>query len=467
MCFPIGHARRSGQASRNLLDEYREESLENSPMAHKSWLIKPVLIFLVMALFMLWESGRDASYIRLPLFEDSEVFMTLSQASLRAVDCIKSVAYLQPHFFEHVNTERLLNAVELQHDLQCVVERGVFRRASARDMRPTERSYVWFRDPDCLGTRSRELAAIPTSQICQHLRGKRLLLIGDRTQYSLHNLILHRLGVDQENVHRLCAGPELCNWHQICLQPVHPITGITSLDSNSSSLPYDDPIQHPVSPLEKHLIPVNWSHIGIMRYAQSTTLLSTSKRSDRRLNDPYLSSSTSIRENESFWRFWVMGSDIIVLSKGPVPAPAWSWKGSSLGTSDMSGFALRPVRDHVFSHEFDNFTMPSGRTLTNSRLPSNVHEYTAADITEAATRATIEVWLPATLRTLSTLRNDPDGTLRKKVIVWRGEWFAQSRCNQPSTRRRKRLGSVLGLRVRAKSVYVADPWLAFHNLQGT
>jgi hypothetical protein len=440
-------------------------------MIHKTrtnWLIKPFLVFLVLALFILWESGRDAPHIRLPLFKGSEAFITLSQASLQAVDCLKSVAYLQPHFLEHVNTGRLLNAMELQHHLQCDVERGMFRRDYDRDMHSAEHSYNWFRDPNCSSTRRHtELDSNTTfSQICAHLRGKRLLLIGDRVQYSLHNLILHRLGLDQENPHRLCAGAEFCNWHQICPQPAHPIT---SLESNST-LPNDDPMQPPVSSLEKHLIPANWSHVGIMRYAQSTALLSTSKRSDHRLNDPYLPSSTSIRENESFWRFWVMGSDIIVLSKGPVPAPAWSWKGvagSSLGTSDMSGFALRPVRARVFSQAFHNFTMPSGRTLVDSRLPSNVHEYTAADIIEAATRATIEVWLPATMRTLSTIRNDPGRTLSNKVIVWRGEWFAQSRCNQVNTTRKLSPGSVLGLGVRAKSQYVVDPWLAFHNVQGT
>ena len=97
-----------------------------------------------------------------------------------------------------------------------------------------------------------------------------------------------------------------------------------------------------------------------------------------------------------------------------------------------------------------------GRSLADSVLPFNVHEYTATDIIKAAIRGTTEVWLPATMHTLSTLRNDLDGTSRNKVIVWRGEWFAQIRCNQiDMTVRKRSLEDVLGLEKRAKSPYVA------------
>lgn len=471
---PTGHTRLSQRENEKFpIHQILRRALQRLPMAHRmggTRLFKAFLTLLpVLALFLLWDHGRGVPSIRLPLSEHSEVSIILSQVSLQVVECVKSVAYLQHHFLQHVNTERFLNAVELQHHLRCVVERGTFRRGRDRDIRSTKHSYKWFTDPSCSSTQPpSETDSIKTiSQICDHLQGKRLFLVGDRVQYSLHNLILHRFGADQGNALRLCAGAGFCNWHQICPQVTHPIT---SSEVNSSTPPYDKLMQYPLSSSDKHTIPANWSHVGITRYAQSTTLLLTNKRSDRRLNDYHIPSSTDVRENESFWRFWLLSSDITVLSKGPVPAPAWSWKRArdpSLGASDRSGFALRPVRDAGFSKAFQNFTMPSGRMLAASTLPSNVHMYTATDIIEAATRATVEIWLPAAMRTLSTLRDDPDGTLRNKVIVWRGEWFAQGRCNQVDTLMRKRaLENVLGLEKRVKRQYVLDPWLSFHNVQG-
>lgn len=476
--FPIGHATRSSPVTRNCekiandqkLSQQVRRAIRRFSMGHRirsKWLFGLFLTLLfVLALFLHRESERTA-YIRLPLFEGSEILVVLSQSSSQVIEHVKSVPYLQHHFLQRVNSRRLLDALELQHYLQCTVERGVFKRGHDQDMRLASHSYEWFPDHNCSSTQSPNEPDSIISHICEQLQGKRLLLVGDRVQYSLHNLILHRLGVDRGNASRLCAGAEFCNWHQICPQLAHPL----KCSPLNPSTPLDnEPLTCAPAFLEKHFIPANQSYIGIMRYAQSTSLLLTSKRSDRRLNDPYLPSSTGVRENESYWRFWLAGSDITVLSKGPMPAPAWSWKGatdSSLSFSDMPGFALRPVWDRVFSKAFENFTMPYGRSLADSVLPFNVHEYTAADIIKAAIRATIEVWLPATMRTLYTLRNDLDGPARNKVIVWRGEWFAQSRCNQiDMTARQRSLEDVLGLGKRAKSQYVEDPWLAFHNVQG-
>src|ERR1700733_729160 len=332
-------------------------------MGHRTrskWLFGLFLtLLLVLALFLHRESGRPA-YIHLPLFQGSEILVVLSQASSQVIERVKSVPYLQHHFLQHVNSRRLLNALELQRHLQCTVERGVFKRGHDQDMRLASHSYGWFPDPDCSSTQSPNDPDSIISHICEHLQGKRLLLVGDRVQYSLHNLILHRLGVDRGNAGRVCAGAQFCNWHQICPQPAYPLKRFAF---NSSTSPDNEALTYTPAFSEKYLIPANQSYIGIMRYAQSTSLLLTSKRSDRRLNDPYVASSTSVRENESFWRFWLADSDITVLSKGPVPAPAWSWKGatdSPPSFSDMPGFALRPVRDRVFFKAFENFTLPYG-----------------------------------------------------------------------------------------------------------
>lgn len=445
------------------------------PMA-SVWLLKRILVFL--ALFMVYKisSVKRVPSVQLPLFNDSTLFGELSAAASETIEHVKSISYVQHHFLAHVHPERLHNSFILQRFLTCVVEQGEFRPMTGPKAKgQSEVRYEWRPDQRCFQYRKglKMNPMLPDAEdICAHIRGKRLLMLGDRSQYTLHDLLLHRLSSGTGS-HRACAGAEFCNWHAIC-QPSWFTSAVDNHSENRSEIP---PAR---SFTQKHLVPSNWSHLAIMRYAPSSSLLSSSKRSDRRLTEPYLSSATEIREHESFWRFWVTGSDIIVLSKGPVPAPSWSWKEpldhrTMHGqTSEWSGFAVRPVWDHNFNKAFrnGNFSSPflASAWEESAKLPSSVREYRREDIVRAAIRATLQVWLPATLKTLSSLRTESGdaGNTAKKTIIWRGDWFQQE--IQDSQTRHKdptRLESVLALVGTGKQAYgVDDPWRAFHNVQG-
>lgn len=452
------------------------------------WLFKGSLLFLAIWKLRSISSGiTESSPVNLPLFKDSALFQELSAAASETVRRVKTISYLQHHFLPHVHPERLQNALELQKFLTCAVERGEFRRVTGLDEEEGRVDYEWQPDLTCSqpGTiPGAEPSPMDAEEVCKHLRGKRLLMLGDRTQYSLHDLLLHRLS-GRTDLKDACVGPEFCNWHTICPPPIQTTSNPSNkIDSDSDEESNANRAQAQ-SPVQKHLVPSNWSHLGIMRYAPSSSLLLTTKRGDRRLTGPYLSSATDIRETESFWKFWVSGSDIIILSKAPLPAPAWSWnelldeQRMHKESAEWSGFAVRPVRDHEFSKVFQNQTVSSPLLLQafdeSAKVPSSVWEYEPPDIVQAALRATLQVWLPTTLKTLSALREIPGGpgTTAQKTIIWRGEWFQSEICHRSQkTQTRKSfaaplLENALGLQhTGGKSRGVDNPWEAFYNVQG-
>lgn len=146
---------------------------------------------------------------------------------------------------------------------------------------------------------------------------------------------------------------------------------------------------------------------------------------------------------------------------------------------EWSGFAVRPTRDHGFNQAFQNQTISSpllGKALDKSvEIPSSVWEYGPPDIIQAALRATLQVWLPTTLQTLSALReiHSGPGSTVQKTIIWRGEWFQSEICPRTLKNQTCKSGpasileNTLGLQYTwGKARGIDNPWQAFYNVQG-
>lgn len=429
-----------------------------------------ISLFVLYATFEIFSSNKPPSTIRLDGTVSNILQRRLAAVAEETVGYINIIPSLQRHFLAPVNSQRLKNAQVLQDYLICAVNSGMFVLQNTK-MRSHGRSlnalYRWIPDNNCQKTLENASSPVGNKQhpvirasysnidICHFLRGKRLVLLGDRLQYSLHDLIVHRLSFDHA-----CVGAEFCNWHRICPISSEPSFTSTTFSSNGTLSDADliiDPDSYSFSATRNH---------GLMRYAQSTSLLPIAKRSDRRLNDPYMSIATDVREHESYWKFWISGSDIIVLSRGPVSAPAWSYTIDHPTNVDHSRFEHRQLGiDKEFTTILQNISLPSMPSW-HSGPGRNVlgDGYNLDEITSAAVRATLEIWLPSVFRTLVSVR---DNAWDEKIFVWRGEWYAQKFCQESGFP----TGSVdtaelLGIKGAGKSGSLSDPWLTYRNIQG-
>ncbi|KAF9514458.1 hypothetical protein BS47DRAFT_872265 [Hydnum rufescens UP504] len=284
--------------------------------------------------------------------------------------------------------------------------------------------------------------------MCSLLRGKTILLLGDRVQYGFHHMLLEKYSFRGESGNTICPGAAFCNWHGIC---VHP-----------SSVPPSKPFLHDD---RKHSVPTDHSHMTILRFIETTTLFPSMNRHDSRYREPHISRHTGIRDIESIWMPSLRGADVVILSKAPIPAPAWSFEHFHSTNPGNSGFELLSPRtgdlELEFYHYFADLAPKNPRRRQRGRI-----KYTAEDIVDAALRGTLTHWLPASLSTLIAIRSD--SALRSKLLVWRGEWLSHAQCH-PGTEgpRLAYLNDILGFNTMAdlRLSAIENPWVTFHNVQ--
>jgi hypothetical protein len=329
--------------------------------------------------------------------------------------------------------------MELQQFLGCSMEEGSYSleeqaRSFTRNPHHLLPTYMWrssSRCHDSLYPVKAQTAPINASNagqiICSRLKGRTMILLGDHVQYTLHNLLLNSL----HHAHTDCPGAQYCNWHTIC-----------ATDKSDTSLSRKMPAPH-VHP-----------GFGVLRFVWSTTLYSSTNPYEPRFNYPYVSPATGVREMETSWYPWTRLSDLIILSKGPISAPAKSYASrGATGTfylGKSSGTSGRYTR--LFEHLIPERVPPSHR-----KVAAGVHE-----ILNAAVRATFSHWLPSLLSTLVLLRSEPN--TKQKLIVWRGEWFVQPGCDLSPDIRKLSWESLIGWE--SAKATVTDPWSLFHNSQG-
>lgn len=258
--------------------------------------------------------------------------------------------------------------------------------------------------------------------VCSMIRGKNVLMAGSSMSYFLHNIWLHMLAPLDGHPHT-CLGIDVCNWHHICLP-----SGVNSTLESSG--------RFKVAPTDEDLLRTD---SALFRYVLSDTLHPSSKPWEDAFQMPTVDASTGVRLRESFWIGRARVSQVIVLSRPPIPAPAWTHDSTSTGNWSFLGDL--PIDENLMSM-LDIDPPPEGS-------PSHRHIL----ILNAALHATVSIFLPLVLQTLQKIQIEP--LVRAQTLIWHGNWYTYPSCGgykSSVTNTMFPLGN--------------DPWILYHNFQG-
>ncbi|KAJ7125023.1 hypothetical protein C8R44DRAFT_574305, partial [Mycena epipterygia] len=137
---------------------------------------------------------------------------------------------------------------------------------------------------------------------CAFLRSKRILLVGPETTFYLHSLWLRALETHDHRTHE-CPGLEFCNFHHICLPPGY-------------ATPQE---RFKFPPKDTELIA---SGSAVLRYVLSTSLYAATDKNDAGYTQPVVDPATGVRLKNGYWLYKARSTDIILMNRGPIPAPA-------------------------------------------------------------------------------------------------------------------------------------------------
>ncbi|KAK0226304.1 hypothetical protein IW262DRAFT_757780 [Armillaria fumosa] len=302
--------------------------------------------------------------------------------------------YLSP---PNVKNGNLIN--ELQESLFCGLKTGAQMRVEAME-------HVRQLSPlNCAFT------SLTMEDLCTLHIAKRITFVGPELTYHLHLLWLHALSSYEHRSHP-CRGQEFCTFHHICQLPFNGTGRVEkAIDSR------DQRFQK--SPSGRELI---GSGSSIVRYIMSTSLYLSSNKSDARYTLPYVNPLNGVRIRDTFWLRQARKADVILMNRGPIPAPAWTYDGTPYGNWSYIDCL------HL------NESAPVGFT---TRLDTRVR------ILNAALHATLTQFLPELHRTLRTIHTDQDIRRRRNLWIWHGS----VQCNEDFA--------------------ANDPWSLYHDAQGS
>lgn len=243
-------------------------------------------------------------------------------------------------------------------------------------------------------------STLPTRQtLCGLLHYKYVLLAGDQpTQYFLHDLLLDWTNDAQDS----CYGDLYCGLHSICSaffdsQADQP--GGRWLDDVQ---PYDSLAMSPEQllrvqgqpPVAKLPLPKNkQDYWTALRYRRTDGLWLDPLAAAEQIDPVYIHPQTGVREINQYVAPDVRRSDLVVLSKPPLPLP--------LPTSSLALDVLR-VRQAKTQQEL------------------------AAELFSLAQKMTRDIWLPEALQALYAARFKGS---TENLVVWRGNWRIQPGCS--------------------------------------
>ncbi|KAM6501954.1 hypothetical protein JOM56_001931 [Amanita muscaria] len=317
------------------------------------------------------------------------------------------------------NSEALevLGIKQVQESLACYIQQGFWS------------GETFHLNTECLAG-ERKLSLAPVLSLCSMLRTKRILLVGPEATFYLHTLWLQSLS-DRFNTSSKCTGIDFCTFHHICINGAIE----SSLRTPRNKKP----------PTLRNLSTYGSS---ILRFVLSTTLYASSDSHDRFYTTPVVEPQTQVRMKNAIWMNHARNSDLIVMNRGPLPAPAWTY---SFSNNDMTG---------NWTFIDDLYASPSTRYLAAGNESSM-----AIRIINAAIHATLTVFLPGIMGTLATIQRSP--IVRTKTLVWHGSWYLNPAC----TSHRSPEGfsvepQLLSLYDDDDSLTRLDPWTLYYNAQG-
>ncbi|KAF8070419.1 hypothetical protein FPV67DRAFT_1019092 [Lyophyllum atratum] len=262
----------------------------------------------------------------------------------------------------------------------------------------------------------------PITDLCSSLVAKQVLFVGPETTYYLHSLWLNALEAF-ENRSMSCHGPEFCTFHHICRSP-----------SVSTSSPNNHD-RFKKFPRPEELLATNSS---ILRYVLSTTLHTAPNPKDDAYTVPIVDPETGVRVKNAYWLAHAKRAHVVVMNRGPIPAPAWTYENSGLGGN--WSFA-----DRLYLNRSTAYVDDAAHSL-------------GVRVVNAALHTTLTAFLPTTLPSLRAIESHP--VIREKLLVWHGSWYMQPRC---SVRNRPRGAFVI--KDPLNPMFSVDPWTLYYNAQ--
>ncbi|TRM69195.1 hypothetical protein BD626DRAFT_446949 [Schizophyllum amplum] len=328
---------------------------------------------------------------------------------------------------QYLVDESVQHNIQAKQDaLHCFVSRGTWAtNTQDSDSRPT-----FHPEWTCLNTSasSENISAPPPDtalphhiarSLCTSLSTRKVLLVGPEATHHLHTLWLD--AIDEDHT---CLGPEFCTFHHICLPP-HMRNATSRAEPRFKKLPGDQDLVSLGS--------------ALLRFSLSSALFVAAD--PRAYSEVRVDRATGVRARDSNWFELARRSHVVVLHRGPLPAPAPTYNVSDEpGALDRWELSWADVLRHGGDSRTDYYTGPDGRL---SRVDGLVN---------AALDATLDTVLPEIIETLLLVRKDD--VVSKNALMWHGAWYKQPRCASQN-------------RVSDANVFDSslDPWSLYHNLQ--
>ncbi|GAA6053673.1 hypothetical protein NBRC10513_005475 [Rhodotorula toruloides] len=268
------------------------------------------------------------------------------------------------------------------------------------------------------------------SRFCRLLAHKSTLLLGDSTQYSLHDLLLDWTTTEPQS----CYGDLYCKEHALCGEILRSRKGegvedwegdervyhrlplppggeglskreeetvteeVEKRDSIPSSASHDSTL-HPHTHDKRQSSTRSPSYGTLLRYRRTDGL----RPSSAQTLPTYAHPSTGVREVNQQWLADSRRSDIVILNKPPLPLPR---KG--------------------FNESWDEWVRG---VLEDERVES---EQEALRIVEAAAETTRNVWVAELVEALRAIRAPPSPP--DQLVVYRGGWRQHADCAASSVK---------------------------------
>lgn len=276
-----------------------------------------------------------------------------------------------------------------------------------------------------------EAPARPPSRqaLCHYLRNKHILMVGDApSHYLLHDLLL-----DWTSDKPLtCYGDLYCKEHGICggslaeerqigsswIGDTQVYDRLPGPNVDTGPLPHNSDIlreTHRASSTDDASVAEraamkNKTWGTILRYRRSDSMYLNQSPSHPRHQPAFIHPITGIRDVNMYAVPDSRRSDIVILSKAPIPVPRPSEAGDA-----SSSATQRKIHDLMASC---------------SRKPWAGEEQ-AVNAIRLAAALTKEVWLPELLESLRALRVPP--APQDSLLVYRGQWRMQPACASGSS----------------------------------
>ncbi|GJN94243.1 hypothetical protein Rhopal_007317-T1 [Rhodotorula paludigena] len=270
----------------------------------------------------------------------------------------------------------------------------------------------WVPSPECDALAPALLPSPAPSlsrvDFCRLVAHKALLLVGDATHYQLHDLVLALATTQPQS----CYGDLYCKEHALCgdilraqdaaaveradtdERVYHRVPNPPGLLALAAAASSSSSSSHPPPPAPHSLYP-SPTYGTLLRYRRTDGLRASSAFHAPTFAHP----STGVREVNQPWLADARRSDVVVLSKPPLPLPLRSANASFWAALDAVSDDPAAARGEV--------------------------------LVELAEEWTARVWLPELVDSLRAIRAPPSPA--DVLVVYRSGWLEHADCASPSS----------------------------------